>query len=85
VKLITSIEELKKEATNESGEMTDFFIVLAGGFAKSSKRIIYFPETNTFDVHNEIDDSFEEDLTEEQLTSFTHIGAAIEASALYKY
>jgi hypothetical protein len=52
---------------------------------RSSKRITYYPDTNTFDVHNEIDDSYEEDLTEEQLKSETHIGLAIESGALFKY
>jgi hypothetical protein len=57
MKRITSLEELKKEALyHENENMAEFFISLNGGL-RSSKRIAYFPETNTFDVHNEIDDS----------------------------
>ena len=85
MKQINSIEELKKEAVYDDRKgMTEFFIMLNFGL-RSSKRITYFPETNTFDIHNEIDDSFEEDLTEEQLISDTHIGIAIEKGAFFKY
>jgi hypothetical protein len=64
--------------------MSEFYILLNGGF-RSSKRIIYYPDTNTFDVHNEIDDSYQEDLTEEELKSETHIVVAIENGALFRY
>jgi hypothetical protein len=36
-------------------------------------------------VYNEIDDSFEEGLTEEQLKNETHIVLATERVAFYKY
>jgi len=82
---ITSLKDLKKEAIyNETMGMAEFFIILNGGL-RSSKRIAYYPETDTYDIHNEIDDSYEEDLTEEQLLNDTHIGVAIERGALYKY
>jgi hypothetical protein len=82
---IMSLEELKKEAIyNERKGMAEFFIMLNGGL-RSSKRIAYYSETSTFDVHNEIDDSYQEDLTEKELLSDTHIGVAIERGALYKY
>lgn len=82
---ITTMEALKREAEYDDRKgMAEFFIVLNGGF-RSSKRIVYFPDTNTFDVHNEIDDSWEEDLTEEQLVNNTHIVFAIENGAFYKY
>lgn len=64
--------------------MAEFLIALNGGF-RSSKRIVYFPESDTFDVLNEMDDSYEEGLTEEQLRNETHIVMAIEKGALYKY
>ena len=64
--------------------MAEFFILL-NFTLRSSKRITYYPDTNTFDVHNEIDDSYEEGLTEEQLKSETHIGLAIERGAFFKY
>jgi hypothetical protein len=85
MKQITSIEELKKEAAFDDRKgMTEFFVMLNFGL-RSSKGITYYPTTNTFDVHNEIDDSYEEDLTEEQLINETHIGMAIERGAFFKY
>ena len=33
------------------------FLINLNGFMRSSKRIVYFPDTKTFDKHNEIDDS----------------------------
>lgn len=85
MKKITSIEELKKEAEYDDRKgMSEFFIAMNFG-CRSSKRIIYYPDTNTFDVHNEIDDSFEEDLTEDQLRNESHIVVAIESGAFFKY
>lgn len=85
MKKINSIEELKKESEyDEKKGWAEFFILLNFNL-RSSKRIVYYPDTNKFDVHNEIDDSYEEDLTEEQLINETHIGVAIERGALYKY
>lgn len=82
---ITSLEQLKKEsAYDDKKGMAEFFILLNFGL-RSSKRITYYPDTNTFDVVNEIDDSYEEDLTEEQLINETHIGLAIENGAFFKY
>jgi hypothetical protein len=81
---ISSIEELKKEATNKNGDYSDFFIMLNAG-ARSSKRIFYDPEENTFSVINEIDYSYQDDLTEEELRNETHIVYAIENGAFYKY
>ena len=64
MKKIASIEELKKESIYDDRKgMAEFFIALNFN-RRSSKRIVYYPDTNTFDVHNEIDDSYEEDLTE---------------------
>ncbi|HEX5654946.1 MAG TPA: hypothetical protein VFX58_17845 [Chitinophagaceae bacterium] len=85
MKLIISIEELKRESEyNDRKGMTEFYISLNGNL-RSSKRVVYYPDTNTFDVHNEIDDSYQEDLTEEQLINETHIVLAIEQGAFYKY
>jgi hypothetical protein len=86
MKKITSLEQLKQEAMyDDERDTAEFFMLLAGGICRSSKRITYFPDTNTFDIHNEIDDSFEEDLTEEQLRNKTHIVLAIENGAFFKY
>jgi hypothetical protein len=82
---ITSLKHLKKIATSIDGTRTDFFIALGGGIARSSKQILYDPRFKTFDVVNEIDFSFQEDLTEQELREQTHIVEAIEVGALYKY
>lgn len=85
MKRINSIQELKKESEyDEKKGMTEFFILLNFNL-RSSKRIVYYPDTNTFDVHNEIDDSYEEDLTVDQLRNETHIVLAIERGAFFKY
>jgi hypothetical protein len=85
MKRINSIQELKKESEyDEKKGMAEFFILLNFNH-RSSKRIAYYPDTNTFDVHNEIDDSYEEDLTEDQLKNETHIVLAIERGAFFKY
>jgi hypothetical protein len=84
MKKITSIEELKKEATNANGDYSNFFMTLNYG-ARSSKRVLYDSENETFSIINEIDDSYEDDLTEEQLRNETNIVSAIEAGAFFKY
>ena len=84
MKKINSIEDLKKEATTKNGDYADFFITLNYG-AKSSKRILFNKDTETFDVINEIDYSYQDDLTEVQLANETFIVEAIEKGALYKY
>ena len=84
MKQITSLEELKKEAAYNDRSVAEFFIMLNGGL-RSSKRVTFFPDTDTYDVLNEIDDSYQEDLTEEQLRNETHIVYAIENGAFFKY
>jgi hypothetical protein len=85
MKPIRTLNQLKKTAINNQGEFSEFFIMIGDGLAKSSKRIIYFPQTKTFDVHNEIDDSYQEDLTEKQLSTETNIVNAIKKGALFQY
>jgi len=85
VKFIKSIEELKKVANfDDRNSCTEFYIRL-NGYARSSKRIFYYPSTNTFDIYNAIDDLFQDDLTEEQLRNETMIVEAIEKGAFYQY
>lgn len=84
MKPITSIDDLKKEASNDNGDYSDFFIALNFNL-RSSKRILYDKELKTFSVINEIDDSYQDDLTEEQLANETLIIEAIDKGALYKY
>ncbi len=47
-------------------EPFEYAIALNGGTIRSSKNIMYFPETEQYDIYNEIDDS-SETLTEEEL------------------
>lgn len=84
--LITGIDDLKKRATRnpETDDWMECFIALNGG-ARSSKRIMYYPETGTFDVHNEIDDTYLEDMTVEDLGKKTHILEAIKKRAIFEY
>lgn len=82
---VSSIEHLKELAKSENGSRQHFCILLAGGIAKSSKQILYHPRFKTFDVVNEIDFSFQDDLTEQQLDDETNIVSAIRAGALYMY
>lgn len=85
MKLIKSIEELKKVANfDDRNSCTEFYIRL-NGYARSSKRVFYYPSTNTFDIYNAIDDSFQDDLTKEQLRNETKIVEAIEKGAFYQY
>lgn len=78
---VESIEHLKT-LTDQDGQ--DFFLCLNGGF-RSSKRIWYYDADNSFVVYNEIDDSYQEDLTEEQLATETNIVDGIEKGAFYAY
>lgn len=84
MKRIDSVEELKKEALNTKGSYVDFFILLNGN-ARSSKQISYNPETKRFNVINEIDFSYQDNLSEKQLENKTHIVLAIQSGAFFKY
>jgi hypothetical protein len=85
MKQVKSLEHLKQLAESANGIRQHFFISLAGGVARSSKQILYDPGTKRFDIVNEIDFSFQENLSEKQLRTRTNIVDAIEAGALYKY
>jgi hypothetical protein len=85
MKTIHSVDQLKKEAiSREDTGVAGFFILLSGGII-SAKRIIYYPDTDQFDIYNKIDDSFQDNLTEEELDSNTNIVQAIERGAFFKY
>ena len=74
---VTSLQ-LLKNICNIDG-FAEFFINY--GYARSAKRIRYYPDTNTFDVNNEIDDTWQNGLTEQQLSTETSIIEAIEKDA----
>ena len=76
-KKIKSIEELKQECEDNY----DFFIHFGG--ARSSKGITYHEEDDTFTIHHEIDDTFE-DVKPNQLED-SNIGKAIKSGNFYAY
>lgn len=80
MKKVTSLNHLKT-LCNING-FAEFYIIIANGLAKSSKRIRYYPNSKTFDIHNEIDDSWQEDITQESLYIVTKIPESIEKNAL---
>ena len=81
-KQITSMEQLKKEARGYQD--AEFFILLTGNL-RSSKRIAWEEEEKRFFITNYID-TFEQELTEEQLMDrrYTNIGFAMVKGALFK-
>ena len=74
---VTSLQQLKN-ICNIDG-VAEFFINY--GYSRSSKRVRYYPDTDTFDVNNEIDDTWLYGLTESQLSTETSIIEAIEKNA----
>jgi hypothetical protein len=76
-KKINSVEELKKECEDNY----DFFISF--GVSRSSKGITYNEEDDTFTVHHEIDDTFE-DINSEDIEK-TNIGKAMREEKFYVY
>ena len=83
--LIKDVEDLKRRATRDPNteDWMECFIQL--GVGRSSKRVIYYPDSDTFDVHHEIDDTYSEDVTLDYLEKNTHIIEALEKNALYEY
>ena len=78
------MEQLKELSTySENQYMFECFIAL--GIGRSSKRLAFFPDENTWEVHNEIDDSYLEKITTNELSKQTNIVDALNKGALYKY
>jgi len=80
-KLVLSIEHLK-DICNINGR-AEFYIELASGLCRSRKEIHFDTTSGTFDIFNEIDDTWQIELTEEELHSKTMIPEAIEKAALF--
>ena len=78
---INSLEQLKESCKDEPQE---FYILLNGG-VRSSKRIEYNSDTETFDVYNEIDSTWQEGLDNERLSNETNIVEAINKNNFFKY
>ena len=84
-KIIETVDQLKSACNNQRGEYVDFFIILGGGLARSSKRIRYDEQSNSFDIHNEIDDTFQDNITVSELGETTMIIEAINKNAFFQY
>lgn len=80
---VNNLEHLMSLATNSNGDFEDFFIIVAGGYGKSSKRILYYPKDQEFILINEIDESCQEFHVSE-IEKHTNLIEAIEKGALYK-
>ena len=84
---IENLEQLKELASKDPEFGVECFVAL--GVARSSKRISITPghpgEPDLWHVYNEIDDTWQEELTEYQLKSQTNLITAIESGRLYKY
>lgn len=81
--LVQNLEHLKGLANNKNGDFEDFYILLAGGLARSSKRILFDKELDEFSVINEIDESFQE-FNSSEIGETTNLLEAIEKNALFK-
>lgn len=70
-------------ASNPNGDFEDFYISIANGLCKSSKRILYHPEFEEFSMINEIDESFQEFHISE-IEKKTNLVEAMQKGALFK-
>lgn len=61
--LVESLDHLKVLCSCNNGDMAQFFIML--GYARSSKRIVFWPEDDHWCIVHEIDESCEEFSTED--------------------
>lgn len=79
---IKDLEDLKTRASEEGG--CECFIAL-NSLVRSSKQVWYWSESNTWDVHNDIDGTDIDGMTFDELKSDTNIIKALNAGALYAY
>jgi hypothetical protein len=80
---ICSLLQLKYLANNSNGDFSDFHIVLVGGLAASSKRILYHSEFDEFSIISEIDESYQE-VSSANLAYETNLILAIKNGCLYR-
>lgn len=80
---ISSIEQLKHLSYKENGDFVEFYLFVAGGLARSCKRISYRPNENKqWLIINEIDDSYQA-LIEKNLAKKTPIVEGIKKGAFF--
>lgn len=80
---IKSIEELKKYTERVDGGMSEFYMFLSSGLARSCKRISFETSSDNFCIHNEIDDTWQEDLKATELEERTMIVEAINKGVFF--
>ena len=79
--LVSSMDHLKRLCTING--WAEFYIILAGGLCRSGKQIHFDISTNSFEIYNEIDETWQRDLTEQALYKKTMIPEAIEKEAMF--
>lgn len=84
--VVNSIDELKKIAGEPDSNGFEGYISLSGGMFRSSKRIFYYREDDSWYIHNEIDDTEAEYPSTSDLMANEHnIVEAINKGALIQY
>lgn len=81
---VENLSQFKSLSSSENGDFIDFFVLLGGGIARSSKRVIYHSDIDEFYIINEIDESYQEVKTSD-LSSETILIEAIQKGALFKF
>ena len=77
---VTSLNHLKT-LSNING-FAEFEIILAGGLCCSSKQICYYSDSKTFDIFNEVDETWQRKISDKGLAKKTMIIEAIETNSL---
>jgi hypothetical protein len=86
MKVVSTIEELKKIAGVPDSNGFDGFIALAGGLGRSSKQIWYDEDDDSWELVNWIDESEASySSTEEFMANETNIMYALNNGALIEY
>ncbi len=81
--LVKSLSHLISLSSNKNGDFEDFYILIANGLAKSSKRILYHHEFDMFSMINEVDESYQE-FKSSEISKETNLIKAIRAKTLFK-
>ena len=81
--VVRNLEHLKVLSNNKSGDFEDFYILIANGFARSSKRILYHSKFDEFSLINEKDESFQE-FHSSEIETTTNLVNAIKSKSLFK-
>jgi len=81
--IVQNLKHLISLSSNPNGDFEDFYILVANGLGRSSKRILYHPEYNEFSLIHEIDESFQE-VHVSEIGKKTNLIQAIKAKTLFK-